>query len=72
MTKIPLGERIDQRRARETADERYEAAAQAMLKALEEIKRCNEHYNFGSKLLRIVLPAIAAAKAAGITTGEKS
>ena len=41
-------------------------AARAMLAALEEIKRCNEQYNFGSKLLRIVLPVIEAAKAAGI------
>jgi hypothetical protein len=41
-------------------------AARAMLAALKEIKRTNQHYNFGSKLLRIVDPAIAAAKAAGI------
>ncbi|MDP3740331.1 MAG: hypothetical protein Q8R02_23290 [Hyphomonadaceae bacterium] len=34
-----------------------------LLAVLHEIKRCNAQYNFGSKLLRIVLPAIAKAEA---------
>jgi len=47
------------------------AAAQVMLAALKEIERCNEHYNFGSKLLRIVLPAIAQAEQAGIKVSDE-
>jgi hypothetical protein len=46
-------------------------AASAMLAALKEIKRTNQHYNFGSKLLRIVDPAIAQAEAAGIKEDDQ-
>lgn len=42
--------------------ERLRAVNADLLGALQEIKRCNEQYNFGGKLLRIVLPAIAKAE----------
>ena len=66
MTKIPLGERIDQRRARETADERYEAAAQAMLAACQLM--IDGDWITACAAARA---AIAQAEAAGITTGEE-
>ncbi len=43
------------------ANARLIAAAPDMLAALQEIKRCDQHYNFGSKLLRLVLPVITKA-----------
>ncbi len=43
------------------ADALLIAAAPDLLAALREIKRTNEHYNYGTKLLRIVNAAIAKA-----------